>query len=112
MGSLRSGAKNPMVDDFLILNVVKVKRKNRFKTCIYYSLDNRRLLCMRKAGCTRIRVRVRLAGPSVDEFLNKTRGILGERKEIEVRPRRNDAIVKPARSKPLVIPAWRPSAGK
>lgn len=72
---LRRGDKNPLTCDSLILNVAVANLRDRsgmpFKR--YYTLDHRRLWCMRQAGCTSIRVRIKpeLSGPAFDQFLKK-----------------------------------------
>jgi len=93
---LRTKRKDPLKDDFLILNVARAciqRRGSRrphssadSRAVVYYTLDHRRLHCLREAGCSRLRVRVRLAGREVDEFVKKAAESLGQRTAIRVRP--------------------------
>jgi len=94
---LRDGKRHPMRDDFLILGVVAARIRSphlRQPGCsrtprrvVYYTLDHRRLLCMRASGCKRVRVRIKLSGRFVDDLFNKATDSLGQRTYIRVTPR-------------------------
>jgi len=71
--ALQNGSANPLKDDFLVLDVVeaKVRMNIGHRKLLYFSLDHRRLICIKRAGCPRMRVCVKMRGNVVDEFVRK-----------------------------------------
>ena len=60
---LRDRVFDPMEHDFLILDVIQAslrgdRRRGTLPKLIYYSLDHRRLKCMKDAGCLQMRARI------------------------------------------------------
>ena len=91
MHSLHHKLVDPMEDDLLILNVIQVavrlhKRSGAQSRCMY-TLDHRRLKCMKDAGCTKLRVRIILAN-SPPLNVNKAIGRIGCRRDVHVKRRR------------------------
>lgn len=87
---LRDGCFHPLQDEFLILNVVQTEFRLRQahrapKRTVYFSLDNRRLKCMKDVACKVARVRVVVCNKVVDELINKAEVSL--RSDIRVRDR-------------------------
>ena len=84
---LRSKETDPMTDDFLIINVIQasVRFDRRSYKEVWYTLDHRRLKCMKDAGCTECRVRIVMANdPALNQFVNKSKDSLGLRADIQV----------------------------
>ena len=91
--SLRRRQQDPLQDDSLVLDVVMglVRQPDRCrrhgkapKKLAYWVLDHRRFHCMQQAGCQKVRVRIRLCGPAVDNFSGKLSDCLGQRSHIAV----------------------------
>ena len=92
--ALKQGEKDPMKDNFLILNAVEVSIRSSESRRVgerrtprrvgYWTFDHRRLFCLRQAGCTRVRLRIQLSGRAVDEMFNKAMDCLGCRTTIHV----------------------------
>ena len=71
---LKNGDVDPMKDDFLVLKMMKARwHDRRSGRCVtkYYALDHRRLWCMWRAGCSKVRARIELDHPVFDEFARK-----------------------------------------
>ena len=91
---LRDGRVHALNDDFLILNVILASiRQHRGpragRRLVYYTLDHRRLKCMKDAGCTQVRVCILIADSLiVSNFINKGIERIGLRTEIAVNRRR------------------------
>ena len=62
-------------------------RTPRRRVFYYYTFDHRRLVCMREAGFTKVRLRIKLFGRTFDEFANKSIGSLGKRRDVSIRMR-------------------------
>ena len=82
---LKRGRINELEHHNFVLNVAKA--------CVdgnvyYWSLDHRRLLCLRQAGKQHVRVKVCLSGRRFDEFARKDFGRLRHDEHIQVRGRR------------------------
>ena len=52
---------------------------------VYYTLDHRRLKCMKEAGCVKVRAHVVLRDKFLDECVNKGLHSIGMRSEIELK---------------------------
>ena len=76
---LRDGIVNPLDDDRLILDVIEVairpdRRRGTRRRLVYYTLDHRRLKCMKDEGCSQIRVHVVISKNRIlDNFVNNPR---------------------------------------
>ena len=79
---LESGQVNELHHPNFVLNVAKAVRDGR---ATYYTLDHRRLYCMRRAGKQHVRVRICLAGRMFDEFARKARERLDLGRPDEIR---------------------------
>ena len=87
---LRKKYVDPMIDDFLIINVGVASVRahgHRKRFTRYYALDHRRSYCMAKAGCSRIRVRIvpEFCGKRFNEFASKADGLGRPLLEVRVR---------------------------
>jgi len=56
---LKDGVVDPLEADFLVLDVIQVlirqgRRRGAFRSMVYYTLDHRRLKCMKDAGCQQV----------------------------------------------------------
>ena len=67
---------DPMKDDFLILNVGVADLRGTGQR--FYTFDHRRTYAMVRAGCLTARFRIRLRGPSFDEWLLGDCGFVAE----------------------------------
>ena len=82
---LQCGRIDELEHGNFILNVAKASVDG---TVYYWSLDHRRLLCMRRAGKQHVRVRICLSGRRFDEFARKAFDRLRHDEHILVRERR------------------------
>ena len=73
---LQGKVVDPMKDDFLILNVGVADLRGTGQR--FYTFDHRRTYAMVRAGCLTARFRIRLRGPSFDEWLLGDCGFVAE----------------------------------
>jgi hypothetical protein len=84
-GDQRTRRPGDQSTNFIVLAVqARNDARKTSRTPIYFTLDHRRLHCMRVAGCRTVRVRIQLCGRVFDEFVNKARESLGQRLTIQV----------------------------
>jgi len=92
--SLRYNIYDPMVDEFLVLDVIRVNLKDYLRRGlprkpVMYTLDHRRFKCMKDAGLARVRVRVVLDGNDyLDQFVSKGIEGIGLRSDVRIKKRR------------------------
>ena len=77
--ALRTGQVDVNSDPRFVLNVAmaKVRQRHGHTNVVYYTMDHRRLYCMRRAGCEQARVSVKLFGHWFNEFVRKATERLG-----------------------------------
>lgn len=97
ISDLKEGRLNHLHHEDFVLNVCMARirqgrgRRGRRvpKKHMFWTLDHRRLECLRRAGCHTARVRIKLCGPAFDEFMNKgAKDDLGTRTDIVVEAKR------------------------
>jgi len=92
---LRDWPELPLSVDSFILDVIQARvrpdwRRGTRRMLVYYSLDHRRLKCMKDAGVSRIRVRILISdNPAVDNLMTKAMESVGLRTDIVVKHNRH-----------------------
>ena len=83
---LKSGQLDPFSHENFILSALKcnVRHEGRWQD-LYWSKDHRRLVCMRRAGCTHVRLRIdRIESRKFQPIMRKLIASVGHSTDIEV----------------------------